>query len=355
LSFFAAWLSTAPAVLSQVSKEQLQDRRDDAVHLAKEARQLSHQAISLTRLTKRAISAQSGNASRRSLIAETARSAESAKKNKNFDLEVRESVDRTNHDHPRRVVAKESQSVLKNYDQILAQYRTALSAYLQHRKEVQEHAAAFHAEAQKSKAAPPPVIVAIPEIKGLAVKTQDACFALQESELGLHGAELELFQAVQILMSDRKNMSGEQYATFWSSAQQKANALQGGANSFDQGVMAKQETIQGDMHEKVQQAMRDGDYRESQKVYGDHERTSMLLHEEVKRATMHSALAAQFLRELQPLSPYAGSAQSGGNASENIANQDPNQFAEDDKSLAAEFEHVQALYSELQDATPKFH
>jgi hypothetical protein len=354
LSFFAAWLSAAPAVLSQVSKEQLQDRRDDAVYLAKEARQLSHQASSLTRLTKKAISAQSGGASKRALLAETARSEETTKK-KNFDLEVRESVDRTNHDHPKRVVAKESQSVLKNYDQILVQYRTALGAYLQHRKDVQEHAAAFHAEAQKPKSAPPPPIVAIPELKALAVKTQDACFALQEAEFGLHGTELELFQAVQILMSDRKNMSAEQYANLWSSTQQKANALQGGANSFDQGVMAKQETIQGDLHEKVQQAMRDGDYRESQKVYGEHQRTSMLMQEEVKRATMHSAMAVQFLRELQPLSPYAGSTRSSGNASENFANQDPNQFVEDDKSLAAEFEHVQALYNELQEATPKFH
>ncbi len=343
LSFtFALWLAFMPGANSQNPKLQLQVRRDDAWRLTKRAHELSRQADALA------------NTAKASLLAESTRENDSASKSemndKRFELEVRSSVDHSNAEHPRRVVAPESQTVLKNYAETMARYRAALSAYLQHRKEVQEHAAAFHAAAQHSTSNSPPPIITVPAFEPLAVQTQDACDALQQAESELHTSELYLFQVVQMMMNNRKNMSATQYASLWGASQEKAISFKQHAGRFDQGVVAKQENTQSLMHGKMQEAMRDGDYVLSQKVYGEQQRSSMLLNQEVKRATTHSALAMQFLNQLQTLSPYASAPSQSANN-----DQDPAQFALDDQSLAQEFEQVQLLYKQVEEASPKFH
>jgi hypothetical protein len=338
----ALWLALIPGANCQNSKLQLEVRRDDAARLTKRAHKLSRQADALAKTTKAGLLAEStGNND----------SAKNEKNDKRFDLEVRSSIDHSNTDHPRRVVAPESKTVLRNYAETMARYRAALGAYLQHRKEVQQHAAAFHKAAQNSNStnSPPPSIT-VPAFKPLAVQTQDACDALQQAEAELHNSEMYLFQVVQMMMNNRKNMSATQYASLWGASQEKAISFKQNAGQFDQGVVAKQENTQSLMHGKMEEAMRDGDYVESQKVYGEQQRSSMLLHQEVKRATTHSALAMQFLNQLQTLSPYVSAPSQSANSDEN-----PAQFALDDQRLAQEFEQVQLLYKQVEEASPKFH
>ncbi len=347
LTFAAAWCISAPAGISQVSKSDLAIRHDDAVQLTKQARKLSKQVKILTRLTNKTIAVQSSQA-RHVLYA-------SLPENKTkYDLEVHESMEHSNPDRPRRIVAAESQPVLQHYADLVARYHAALAAYLQHRQSVQQHAAAFHAAAQQqnsqSQSNAQPMMIAIPPVAMLQVQTQDACDALQQAEMGLHGLEEQLNQAIEMMMNNRKTLSAAQYAALWTQSEDRATALQSGANQFDQGVVAKQGVIQGNLHGKMQEAMRDGDYVLSQKVYGDQQRSSYLLHQEVERATKHSQLAMQILNQLQSLSPYGSSRPS---ASTNT--NDPNQFIQDDQELATEYAQVQTLYQQVQEASPKFH
>ena len=344
----AVWYMNSPAGIAQVSQSDLAIRHDDAVQLTKQARKLLKQVKTLTRLTKKTIAAQSAQA-RHVLLA-------SLPENKaKYDLEVRESVEHKDPAPPRRVVAAESQPVLQNYADLVARYHAALSAYLQHRQSVQQHAAAFHAAAQQqnsqSQSSNQPMVTVIPPVSMLQVQTQDACDALQQAEVGLHGLEEELNQAIGMMMNNRKSLSAAQYGALWTQSEERAAALQASANTFDQNVVTKQGVIQGNLHGKMQEAMRDGDYVLSQKVYGDQQRSSWLLHQEVERATKHSQLAMQFLNQLQALSPYASTRPSSSNASTN----DPNQFIQDDQELATEFAQVQALYKQVQEASPKFH
>ncbi len=263
-------------------------------------------------------------------------------------------MEHSNPDRPRRIVATQSQPVLQNYADLVARYHAALAEYLLHRQAVQQHAAAFHAAAQQqnsqSQSSGQPMMIVVPELRLLQVQTQDACNALQQAEVGLHNSEEELNQAIEMMMNNRKSLSAAQYGALWTQSEEKATALQAGTSAFDQGVVAKQETIQGNMHGKMQEAMRDGDYVLSQKVYGEQQRSSALLHEEVKRATMHSQMAMLFLNQLQSLSPYASNRSS---SSTNL--NDPNQFIQDDRNLAAEFAQVQSLYQQVQEASPQFH
>lgn len=344
----AIWSFSAPAGISQVSKSDLAIRHDDAVQLTKQAHKLSKQVKALTRLTNKTIAVQSSQA--RHVL------CESLPDNKaKYDLEVRESTERSNPDRPRRVVAAESKPVLQNYADLVARYHAALSAYLQHRQSVQQHAAAFHAAAQQqnsqSQSNNQPVTIAVPPAGLLQVQTQDACDALQQAEVVLHSLEEELSQAIGMMMNNRKSLSAAQYGALWTQSEQRVNALQAGANSFDQNVVTKQGVIQANLHGKMQEAMRDGDYVLSQKVYGDQQRSSWVLHQEVQRATKHSQLAMQFLNQLQSLSPYASNRSSSSSASTN----DPNQFIQDDQELATEYAQVQSLYKQVQEASPKFH
>lgn len=345
-----AWCLCFPAAHSQTSAEHLQVRLNDAIHLTKEARQLSKQVKKLTCKTQKMIATQNERAQQ--MLAQRSLAALPESKSK-FDLEVKESVDHSTTNSNRRVVADESKPVLQNYADLVAKYHAALSAYLQHRKQVQEHAAAFHAAAQQQQSSSsntqPPIIV-VPALESLAVRTQDACDAMQQAEGVLHSQEEELNAAIQMMMNNRKTLSAAQYAALWTQAEQRATSLQAGTSNFDQGVVAKQQTITGNLHGKMQEAMRDGDYVLSQQVYGEEQRSSMLIHEEVKRATKHSQLAMQFLNQLQTLSPYG---QTASNSSANSGN--PDQFVDDDRSLAAEYEQVQSLYRQVQEASPQFH
>ncbi len=343
-----------PAAHSQTSAEHLQVRMNDAIHLTKEARQLSKQVKKLTFRTREIIATQNERAQQmlaQRRLAERRLAALPESKSK-FDLEVKESVDHPTTNSNRRVVADESKPILQNYADLVAKYHAALSAYLQHRKQVQEHAAAFHAAAQQQNSSSntqPPIIV-VPALESLAVRTQDACDAMQQAEGVLHSQEEELNAAIQMMMNNRKTLSAAQYAALWTQSEQRATSLQAGASNFDQGVVAKQQTITGNLHGKMQEAMRDGDYVLSQQVYGEEQRSSMLIHEEVKRATKHSQLAMQFLNQLQTLSPYGQTASNSGASSDN-----PDQFVDDDRSLAAEYEQVQSLYRQVQEASPQFH
>lgn len=136
------WCMSLPAGISQVSKSELAIRHDDAVQLTRQARRLSKQVKTLTRLTRKTIAVQSSQA--RHVL--TANLPENISK---YDLEVHESMEHADPERPRRVVAAESQPVLQNYADLVARYHAALSAYLQHRQSVQQHAAAFHAAAQQ--------------------------------------------------------------------------------------------------------------------------------------------------------------------------------------------------------------
>lgn len=276
--------------------------------------------------------------------------------NKKFELEVKESLEHPETATPRRVVAEESKPVLQNYADLVSKYHAALAAYLQHRKEVQAHAAAFHEAAQQqqqqqqdSQPNSQPATIEVPSFTALPVRTQDACDAMQEAEASLHSQEERLNQAIQVMMNNRKTLSAVQYAGLWTQSEQQATSLQSSASAFDQSVVAKQQTITDNLHGKMQEAMRDGDYVLSHQVYGDEQRSSMLIHEEVKRATKHSQLSMQILNQLQSLSPYASSSSSGSNPGY------PNQFVEDDKSLATEYAQVQSLYQQVQEASPQFH
>lgn len=341
------WCISSPAGISQVSKAELESRRDDAVHLTTQASALSKQVKTLTRLTKKTIASQSAQA-RRVLIAGL------PENKKKFHLEVKDYIEHANSERPRRVVATVSQPVLKNYADLVARYHAALAAYLQHRQAVQQHAAAFHAAAQQqnsqSQSSGQPMIIVVPALRLLAVQTQDACAALQQAEVGLHDSEVELNQVIEMMMNNRKTLSAAQYGAVWTQAEEKATALQSGTSAFEQSVVAKQAVIQGNMHGKMQEAMRDGDYVLSQKVYGEQQRSSALLHEEVKRATSHSQLSMQLLNQLQSLSPNASNRSS---ISTNL--NDPNQFIQDDQELAAEFAQVKSLYLQVQEASPRFH
>jgi hypothetical protein len=311
-------------------------RRDDALRLARDARTLSKQVKKLTRLTNKQIAIQEEQARR--VLSELPASQ------KKFDLEVKESIEHSDPAKPRRVVAAESKPVLQNYAELVAKYHASLAAYLQHRKDVQAHAAAFHAQAQQQNSQP--ISLEMPPAAPLELQAQYACVVMQSAEAGLRGEEESLNQAIQMMMNNRKALSSAQYAALWTQSEQRAAALQSGASNFDQSVAAKQQTIQGNLHGKMQEAMRDGDYVLSQKVYEDEQRASFLVHMEAKRANKHSQLAMQFLNQLQTLSPYQSQSASNGN---------PDQFIEDDKTLAAEFDEVQALYQQVQEAAPQFH
>lgn len=342
LVFAATWLIFAPESISQVPVNRMETRRLDAVRLTKDAHKLSKQVKALARQAHKTISMQSAQADRILAAAPEA--------NKKFELEVKESLEHPETATPRRVVAEESKPVLQNYADLVSKYHAALAAYLQHRKEVQAHAAAFHeaAQQQNSQSNSQPVMIEVPSFTALPVRTQDACDAMQEAESILHSQEEELNQAIQVMMNNRKTLSAAQYAALWTQSEQRASSLQSRASAFDQSVVAKQQTITDNLHGKMQEAMRDGDYVLSHQVYGDEQRSSMLIHEEVKRATKHSQLSMQILNQLQTLSPYASST-SGANPG------NPNQFIEDDKSLATEFAQVQALYQEVEAASPQFH
>lgn len=242
--------------------------------------------------------------------------------------------------------ARFSRESLQNYNSLMERYRAALNEYLRHRQEVREHAARFHAAAQDSNQSSAPLEV--PEIKTLRLKVQDACAILQQSEKLLHQTELTLFGLIQNLINNRKAMTPMQFMIGWNSAEQQALYLRRSAGVFDQGVLAKQVTIRDLMHGKMGQAMRDGDYVETQKIYDDENRTSGILHYEVTQATLHSRLAMQFLEQLQAISPNAppGSPSTQGGSAD--------QFAVDNKTLEKEFEQVQELYKQVQDAKPKF-
>lgn len=340
------WLLSSPAAFSQVSKEKMETRRIDALRLTRDAHKLSRQVNNLARQAQRTIAMQSAQADR--ILAAV------PDNNKKFELEVKESLEHSETATPRRVVAEESKPVLQNYADLVSKYHAALAAYLQHRKEVQAHAAAFHeaAQQQQQQGSQPnsqPATIEVPSFTALPVRTQDACDAMQEAEASLHSQEESLNQAIQMMMNNRKTLSAVQYAGLWTQSEQQATSLQSGASAFDQSVVAKQQTITDNLHGKMQEAMRDGDYVLSHQVYGDEQRSSMLIHEEVKRATKHSQLSMQILNQLQSLSPYAGSSSSGSNPG------NPNQFVEDDKSLAAEYAQVQALYQRVQEASPQFH
>lgn len=331
--------------MAQVTEQSLEIRRSDAIHLTREARALSRQVKQLSNKAQKSLARQAHQA--RQILASMPDSA------RKFDLEVKESTQKSDGASTRRVVADESKPLLQNYADLVAKYHAALEAYLQHRKEVQAHAAAFHeaAQQQNSQSNNQPMMIVVPAFAPLAVRTQDACEAMQQAEAVLHGQEEELNQAIEMMMNNRKTLSAAQYAALWTQSQQRAAALQSGASGFDQSVVAKQQAISSNMHGKMQEAMRDGDYVLSQQVYGDEQRSSMLIHEEVKRATKHSQLAMIFLNQLQSLSPY--SQQSGGSGSANSGN--PNQFVDDDRMLASEYEQVQALYKQVQAASPQFH
>ncbi|MBS1953216.1 MAG: hypothetical protein JST89_03465 [Cyanobacteria bacterium SZAS-4] len=348
LMLASVWCISTPAGNSQVSKSDLAIRHDDAIQLTKQAHKLSKQVKTLTRLTEKTIAVQSSQA--RHVLCENL-----AENKTKYDLEVHESMEHTNPERPRRVVAAESQPVLRNYADLVARYHAALSAYLQHRQSVQQHAAAFHAAAEQqnsqSQSNNQPMVIAVPPVGSLQLQTQDACDALQQAEANLHSLEEELSQAIAMMMNNRKSLSAAQYGALWTQSEQRVNALQVGANAFDQNVVAKQGVIQANMHGKMQEAMRDGDYVLSQKVYGDQQRSSWVLHEEVQRAAKHSQLAMQLLNQLQSLSPYASNRPSGNSASTS----DPNQFIQDDQELATEYAQVQSLYQQVQEASPKFH
>lgn len=343
LAAFSFCVNLQPGV-AQVTEERLEIRRNDAIHLTREARALARQVKQLSRKTKKTLAMQSEQA--RQILAALPDG------NKRFDLEVKESTRKSDGSSSRRIVSDESKPMLQNYTDLVAKYHAALEAYLQHRKEVQAHAAAFHeaAQQQNSQSNNQPMMIAVPTFAPLAVRTQDACEAMQQAEAGLHAQEEELNQAIQLMMNNRKTLSAAQYSALWSQSQQRAAALQSGASGFDQSVVAKQQAISNNMHVKMQEAMRDGDYVLSQQVYGDEQRSSMLIHEEVKRATKHSQLAMLFLNQLQSLSPYGQSSAAGSAYSGN-----PNQFADDDRMLAAEYEQVQSLYKQVQEASPQFH
>jgi hypothetical protein len=262
---------------------------------------------------------------------------------KPFKLEVRSQSEISG--AGKRQIAPESKPVLQNYNELMASYHVALNEYLQHRQEVRQHAAEFHAAAQdsnNSSSAP----IGVPAVRELRVQAQDACEALQQAELQLHESEEHLFALVKTMVNDRKFMTAQQYMSGWNTAQQEALFLRRLAGQFDQGVLSKQLSIKDLMHGKMQEAMTDGDYVETQKVYREQQRKSALLHYEVGQATAHSRFAMQLIEQLQALSPFAPQGNSAGAA--------PDQFAVDDESLEREFEHVQELYKQVQQAAPKF-
>lgn len=325
------------------TESEMQRRRSDALRLTSDARYLSKQAHALLDETQTKFLAE---AKKDDLID---KKGDAAATRRPYDLEVRETSELNSHP-PRRLVAPESKDMLSSYTELMGRYREALAAYLQHRQSVQQHAAAFHQAAQSNNNSNnPPPIITVPSLTPLAVKTQDACDALQQAEGELHLTEMQLSQAIQMMTANRKTMTGAQYAALWDLTEQKANSLQDGASAFDRNVVVKEGTNRDSMHTKMQEAMRDGDYVESQKVFGEQQRKSALLHEEVRRGTKHSQLAMQFLMQLQSLSPYAQKSNSSA------ASGNPDQFTQDDQMLAAEFAKVQELYKEVQAAEPKFH
>ncbi|HEY9677780.1 MAG TPA: hypothetical protein V6C76_07210 [Drouetiella sp.] len=260
---------------------------------------------------------------------------------KKFDLEVREVHDSSN----TRRVAPESKTVLDNYDSLMARYKAALAAYLQHRQQVQQHAAEYHAQAQEQQAeASMPPVTSVPQFKFIQTQALQACNDFQSAEAGLKETELKLFQDIQFLMANKKTMPPTNFQAAWSAAESQARSLHQGVGGLHQVLLQKSETIETNMHAKMSQAMRDGDYEESQKVYGENEQNSALLNEETNRANTHTAMAYQFMNELQSMMPGSSAGTAGGG-----------NFVQDDRSLAAEFEQVQKLYSEVQAAAPKFH
>jgi myosin heavy subunit len=232
-----------------------------------------------------------------------------------------------------------SRDQFRSYSEILSAYHDALNAYLQHRQEVQQHAAQFHQIAQAENVIDVPIQVK--PFKPLRVESVDECALLQLQEKQLTQLEFQLRGAIQALIAQKGQTAPEQMQTQTLNLQSTVIEDQNAALAFERSVVKKQNLTNRQVQDQVHAAVNAGDYVQSQQVYSESQRRTALVNGEMQRAAMHINLARAFMGKLS-LVTAAQSATDGQPANVN--------FADADAQLAAEYAHVQELYGELQKA-----
>ncbi|HEY9715479.1 MAG TPA: hypothetical protein V6C72_18540 [Chroococcales cyanobacterium] len=248
------------------------------------------------------------------------------------------------------------------YQTLLTRYREALDRYMQHRRQVEAHAVQYHDTVQQPDSSsqdgqqnkgPSPVAMALSEFRPIQWDVADACMNLQASEEQLHSVEMQLFNEIQIMTKLRSKMPPAQYAAQWNRAHEVAYSHQENCMSFDANVMTKNNQVKSTLQDVQHRAMLDGDQRELSTAYSSTQRKTAMLHQQLKQADMHSKLAALFMDQLRAIDPSMPLMPASTPANEGTSSQIMPANISDPIPLDQEFQEVQDLYRQIQEARPK--
>jgi hypothetical protein len=149
--------------------------------------------------------------------------------------------------------------------------------------------------------------------------------------------ESSLSSAIETLVDNRKQMTPASLQQQLLALQPQVEREQALAAEFEAGVQNKHVLANKELQSSIHLAMDSGDAVENSKLFREENRRNNLMQQEVERAQAHSSIAHALAGKLNLLTGTMTASGSAQNES----------FVGDDASLAAEYAHVQQLYSEL--------
>lgn len=272
--------------------------------------------------------------------------------------------------------AARTKATSENFQQLMLAYQNSRRLYLQHKLLYDEHVAAYHHQPQAPQYVPfqqqqssEPAPLAVPPMRNLRLKAQDACNLLQQSEFALNESENQIANTVNVLSEERGKIDPNVYFAQWNRAQQMGIGLQNQVVNFGRGVLAKETTSEEQLSQITQSAVRNGDFVESRDAYSELQRRTAVNNEETQRAHLHTVFSAHALNAISALGPMHtpthtvnplnavspfinGGSAAPGNAATPAPGVTSDQIVSESQNLQNEYDRLQQQYSELEKANP---